>query len=315
MIAASPVPAAAWTLFVLKRKSVVLISFYVSAVPSLETNPAVYRVLKTVVVFKAKRLSDKSHTLMSPSYSLCPCCDSSCDCCTCECESLKCCCLEVRLVSKTDSVRDSTGSSNPGNLTERTSSITPRSQGRVRSISEVSPPLTPDTSRSTSCVELISSRSSLDGSKPVLTKKKRPPLTKASKSETAVQDEKRTEINSERQIVKSHSVPSQPRLPLRRQENVDESKTVGAKPKVKVRKTSELKEVAVENSPQSSPIHSNMFRSQMQNSSNLMSSYPALSHSGHGLDSFPGLSDFSSSFNSSGFPSHRPLPVSPTTYG
>ena len=256
---------------------------------------------------------------------LCPCCEGCCDdchCCSCDCcadcESIKCCCVEIRLVSKADGIRES--SSTPASpveklgrpefplpprtiTTETPREDTPRTPVTSRSTAR-SASTSRSTPRSTSRTELLSSPNSSQKPNTVINKKNRPPLTKASKSETAIDSEQKISARSkERQFVKSDSAPLPSRLPplkiIGKQESLDESKP-SAKHKTRERKSSELKEVPVENRHHSSPVHSSM-----QNSAFLNYSYPTSQTSL--LDSSYGSSNLSGSFNA-GIQSPRPLP-------
>ena len=204
---------------------------------------------------------------------------------------------------------------------ERPQFPSPREKITTESSGNVTPPLTPATSRSTarstSTLELLSSTNSYQKPKTAVTiKKNRPPLTKASKSETAIDSEQKSSARSkETQFVKSESAPLPPRLPplrnIGKQESVDESKPSSAKHKPRERKSSELIEVAVENGHRSTPVHSNMFHHQMQTSAYLNYSYPISQTSL--LDSSYGSSNLSGSFDA-GVQSPRPLPA-PSMYG
>ena len=251
-----------------------------------------------------------------------PCCEScsccSCDCCP-DCDSITCCCLEVRLVSKTDSLRDSS-TSKPLTLAAAapTDKPPPRKEIMVKSQEEVTPPQTPATARSISQLELLSASTNSYKKPAVVRNKKRPTSSSDSRSQTARSmnnNNKNRTVKQGKVLTNDKSGSLSPRSPLR---NVTDKENIGSKPtaaKNKRRLEGELIEVPVKQNIRQLPIISNLNPYQMQNSSShQMYSNQTLSQGGVIFDSSSGMSELSYSFGSSGFPSSRPLPI-PTTYG
>ena len=250
-----------------------------------------------------------------------PCCEScsccSCDCCP-DCDSITCCCLEVRLVSKTDSLRDS-GTSKPLTMAAAapTDKPPPRNEIMVKS-QEVTPPQTPATARSISQLELLSASTNSYKKPAAVRNKKRPTSSSDSRSQTARSvnnNQKNRTVKQGKGLTNDKSETLSPRLPLR---NVTDKENIGSKPsaaKNKRRLEGELIEVPVKQNIRQLPIISNLNPYQMQNSSShqMYSNQTLLSQGGVILDSSSGMSDLSYSFGSSGFPSSRPLPI-PTPY-
>ena len=255
------------------------------------------------------------------SLQLFPCCDSSCSCCSCDCcpdcDSVTCCCLEVRLVSKTDSIRDSS-TSNPVETTgQHVADLPPRNEIRVKSLEEITPPQTPVTTRSISQLELLSSTNSYKKPATAVSKKTRASASKTtSKSQTAVNTNQKTKtVTEHKQLANARTVPLPPKLPLKDiadKENRRDSKISDARSR---RLGGELIEVPVNKNKHQLSMHYNMYPYQTQNSSSYqMYSYPQSSQGTALLDSSYGMSELSGSFSSSSLRSSRPLPV-PSTYG